>query len=109
MFVVFDCLLCKPLILGDIEGISALVSSMDPATKEDLLRRCSAGPNDLILFAVGHHASVNKTLDRLRIYVAHELGLIDHVSWYLLFRGNEILYFSIIHFTYTISLFLFEF
>ncbi|CAJ2676119.1 unnamed protein product [Trifolium pratense] len=63
---------------GDIEGISALVSSMDPATKEDLLRRCSAGPNDLILFAVGHHASVNKTLDRLRIYVAHELGLIDH-------------------------------
>jgi aspartyl-tRNA synthetase len=68
------------LILGDIEGISALVSSMDPATKEDLLRRCSAGPNDLILFAVGHHASVNKTLDRLRIYVAHELGLIYHVS-----------------------------
>ncbi|KAK2444393.1 aspartate--tRNA ligase, chloroplastic/mitochondrial [Trifolium repens] len=63
---------------GDIEGISALVSSMDPATKEDLLRRCSAGPNDLILFAVGHRASVNKTLDRLRIYVAHELGLIDH-------------------------------
>ncbi|KAK2439497.1 aspartate--tRNA ligase, chloroplastic/mitochondrial [Trifolium repens] len=63
---------------GDIEGISALVSSMDPKTKEDLLRRCSAGPNDLILFAVGHHASVNKTLDRLRIYVAHELGLIDH-------------------------------
>lgn len=63
---------------GDIEGISALVSSMDPAAKEDLLRRCSAGPSDLILFAVGHHASVNKTLDRLRVYVAHELGLIDH-------------------------------
>lgn len=63
---------------GDIEGISALVSSMDSATREDLLRRCSAGPSDLILFAVGHHASVNKTLDRLRVYVAHELGLIDH-------------------------------
>ncbi|WJX63101.1 hypothetical protein P8452_48025 [Trifolium repens] len=31
---------------GDIEGISALVSSMDPATREDLLRRCSAGPNE---------------------------------------------------------------
>jgi hypothetical protein len=51
MFVVFDCLLCKPLILGDIEGISALVSSMDPVTKEDLLRRCSAGPNDLIYYS----------------------------------------------------------
>jgi aspartyl-tRNA synthetase len=109
MFVAFDCLFYKPLILGDIEGISALVSSMDPVTKEDLLRRCSAGPNDLILFAVGHHASVNKTLDRLRVYVAHELGLIDHVSWYLLFRGKEILYFSIFHFTCNIWLFLFEF
>lgn len=87
MFV-FHCLLCKPLVLGDIEGISALVSSMDPATKDDLLRRCSAGPNDLILFAVGHHAFVNKTLDRLRVYVAHELGLIEHVSWYLLFKGK---------------------
>jgi aspartyl-tRNA synthetase len=86
MFVIFLCLLCNPLILGDIEGISALVSSMDSATREDLLRRCSAGPSDLILFAVGHHASVNKTLDRLRVYVAHELGLIDHVSWYLLFK-----------------------
>ncbi|XP_027363989.1 aspartate--tRNA ligase, chloroplastic/mitochondrial-like [Abrus precatorius] len=63
---------------GNIEGISALVSSMDPTIRENLLRRCSAGPSDLILFAVGHHASVNKTLDRLRVYVAHDLGLIDH-------------------------------
>ena len=65
---------------GEIEGISVLVSSMDPLTREKLLRRCSAGPGDLILFAVGQHSSVNKTLDRLRIYVAHDLGLIDHVS-----------------------------
>lgn len=72
--------MCKHLILGDIEGISAIVSSMDPTAKENLLRRCSTGPGDLILFAVGHHASVNKTLDRLRVYVAHDLGLIDHVS-----------------------------
>ncbi|AES62915.1 putative aspartate--tRNA ligase [Medicago truncatula] len=63
---------------GDIKGISALVSSMDPATTVDLLRRCSAGPSDLILFAVGHHASVNKTLGCLRVSVANELGLIDH-------------------------------
>ncbi|CAJ1936846.1 unnamed protein product [Sphenostylis stenocarpa] len=68
----------KVLDDGNVEGISALVSSMDPTTRENLLKRCSAGPNDLILFAVGHHASVNKTLDRLRVYVAHDLGLIDH-------------------------------
>ncbi|KAG4379995.1 hypothetical protein AAZX31_16G083600 [Glycine max] len=51
---------------------------MDPTTRGNLLRRCSTGPSDLILFAVGHHTSVNKTLDRLRVYVAHDLGLVDH-------------------------------
>ncbi|KAF2320766.1 hypothetical protein GH714_030583 [Hevea brasiliensis] len=62
----------------EIEGIPALVSSLDLMNKEQLLRRCSAGPGDLKLFAVGHHASVNKTLDRLRIFVANEMDLIDH-------------------------------
>ncbi|KAL7206314.1 hypothetical protein ACSBR2_019096 [Camellia fascicularis] len=62
---------------GAIEGIPALVSSLDPTKTEQLLTRCSAGSGDLILFALGHHVSVNKTLDRLRVYVAHELGLID--------------------------------
>ncbi|XP_022942888.1 aspartate--tRNA ligase, chloroplastic/mitochondrial-like isoform X1 [Cucurbita moschata] len=60
-----------------IEGIPALVSSLDPAGREEFLKRCSAGPGDLVLFAVGPLKSVNKTLDRLRLYVAHELGLVD--------------------------------
>lgn len=68
-------------IIGGLEGIPALVSSLDPTIKDQLLRRCSAGPGDILLFAVGQHASVNKTLDRLRVYVAHELGLVDHVSF----------------------------
>lgn len=55
------------------------MSSLDPTNKEQLLRLCSAGPGDLILFAVGHHVAVNKTLDRLRLHVANELRLIDHV------------------------------
>lgn len=66
---------------GSIEGIPLLVSSLDTTKKEELLTQLSAAPDDLILFAVGHHAEVNKTLDRLRIYVAHELGLIDNVSF----------------------------
>ncbi|KAK9176572.1 hypothetical protein WN944_028589 [Citrus x changshan-huyou] len=70
----------KVLDAGSVEGIPALVSSLGPSNKEQLLIRCSAGPGDLILFAVGHPASVNKTLDRLRMFVAHELGLIDNVS-----------------------------
>ncbi|GFY90069.1 tRNA synthetase class II (D, K and N) family protein [Actinidia rufa] len=67
----------KVLNDGAIEGIPALISSLDQTKKEQLLTRCSAGSGDLILFAVGNHASVNKTLDRLRVYLAHELGLID--------------------------------
>ncbi|MED6211074.1 hypothetical protein PIB30_070081 [Stylosanthes scabra] len=63
---------------GETEGTAALISSMDATTRENLLKQCSAGPGDLILFAVGHHASVNRTLDRLRLYVANDLGLIDH-------------------------------
>ncbi|OVA16475.1 Aspartyl/Asparaginyl-tRNA synthetase [Macleaya cordata] len=67
----------KVLDDGDIEGIPALTSSLDPRSREELLRQVSASSGDLILFAVGHHASVNKTLDRLRVFIAHELGLVD--------------------------------
>lgn len=67
----------KVLDDGAVEGISALISSLDPMKKEQLLKQLSAGSGDLILFAVGHPAAVNKTLDRLRVYVANNLGLID--------------------------------
>ena len=65
---------------GALEGIPALASSLNEENKEKLLNLCSAKSGDLILFAVGVEKSVNKTLDRLRLYVAHELGLVDHVS-----------------------------
>ncbi|KAI3702307.1 hypothetical protein L6452_28040 [Arctium lappa] len=63
---------------GQLDGISALTSSLDPTKKELFLKRCEAGPGDLILFAVGPCASVNKTLDRLRLYIANMMGLVDH-------------------------------
>ncbi|KAK8668324.1 hypothetical protein V6N13_105782 [Hibiscus sabdariffa] len=53
-------------------------SSLGPENREEFLRRCSAGAGDLILFAVGHHTAVNRTLDRLRVFMAHELGLVDY-------------------------------
>ncbi|CAN1342046.1 Aspartate--tRNA ligase, chloroplastic/mitochondrial [Linum perenne] len=86
----------KVLDNAELEGVSALVSCLDPSRKEQLLRQCSAGPGDLILFAVGQHASVNRTLDRLRVYVANQLGLIDHsrhaILWitdFPMFEWNE--------------------
>ncbi|PWA49798.1 tRNA synthetase class II (D, K and N) family protein [Artemisia annua] len=62
---------------GQLEGVPALTSSLDPTKKELFLKRCEAESGDLILFAVGPAASVNKTLDRLRMYVANMLGLVD--------------------------------
>lgn len=56
------------------------MSSLGKTEHDLLLRKLSASPGDLILFAVGNNTSVNKTLDRLRLYVAHEMGLIDTVS-----------------------------
>lgn len=63
---------------GNLEGIPALISSLGPKKSEILLEQLSAKPGDLILFAVGQKMSVNKTLDRLRLFTAHDLGLIDN-------------------------------
>ncbi|KAL4303945.1 hypothetical protein GQ457_10G023040 [Hibiscus cannabinus] len=68
----------KVLDDGEVEGIPALVSGLGPENTEEFLRICSAGAGDLILFAVGHHTSVNRTLDRLRVFMAHELSLVDY-------------------------------
>ncbi|KAK9749091.1 hypothetical protein RND81_02G102000 [Saponaria officinalis] len=65
---------------GEVEGIAALASSLNLESKDKLLSLCSAGSGDLILFAVGSEKFVNRTLDRLRLYVAHELGMIDHAK-----------------------------
>ncbi|XP_072972324.1 aspartate--tRNA ligase, chloroplastic/mitochondrial [Typha angustifolia] len=70
----------KVLEIGELEGIPSLVSSLEPGKKEQLLNALGAKAGDLILFALGHHANVNKTLDRLRLFTAHELGLINHLS-----------------------------
>ncbi|XP_074566445.1 aspartate--tRNA ligase, chloroplastic/mitochondrial [Curcuma longa] len=70
----------KVLDNGELEGISALTSSLERENRLKLLRLCSAKTGDLILFALGHHTIVNKILDRLRLYVAHEMGLINQAS-----------------------------
>ncbi|KAL6531740.1 hypothetical protein OROMI_028103 [Orobanche minor] len=81
---------------GGLGGIPVLVTSLDTAQKDHLLQKLSADSGDLILFAVGNSASVNKTLGRLRLRVAHDLGLIDpskhSVLWvtdFPMFEWNE--------------------
>ncbi|XP_073041445.1 aspartate--tRNA ligase, chloroplastic/mitochondrial-like isoform X4 [Primulina eburnea] len=67
-----------PFLKVSSDGIPALVSSLDLAKQDCLLKLLLASSDDLILFAVGKPTSVNKILDRLRIHVANELCLIDH-------------------------------
>ncbi|XP_078447351.1 tRNA synthetase class II (D, K and N) family protein [Wolffia australiana] len=67
----------KVLDDGNIEGIPALASTLNASQTAELLRIFSAQTGDLILFSVGEKSLVNKTLDRLRQYVARDLGLID--------------------------------
>ncbi|CAN6911358.1 unnamed protein product [Brassica oleracea var. botrytis] len=81
---------------GDLEGVAALVSSLDSEDKSNFVKQCGAKPGDLILFGVGPAASVNKTLDRLRLFVAHDMDLIDHskhsIMWvtdFPMFEWNE--------------------
>ncbi|KAG0500964.1 hypothetical protein HPP92_001036 [Vanilla planifolia] len=70
----------KILDNGELDGIPALVSSLEPVPKEQLVRFLSAKGGDLILFAVGQQTSVNKILDKLRLFAANEMDLIDQSS-----------------------------
>lgn len=86
----------KVLENGGLEGIPALTSTLENGKREDLLNQCSAKPGDLIIFAVGQPSAVNKTLGRLRLYFACDLGVIDNsthsILWvtdFPMFEWNE--------------------
>ncbi|MEG3845060.1 aspartate--tRNA ligase, partial [Microcoleus sp. herbarium14] len=62
---------------GEIDTIGAIKDNLTEAQKQELLDRTGAKPGHLLLFAAADAATVNKTLDRLRLCVGNELGLID--------------------------------
>jgi aspartyl-tRNA synthetase len=62
---------------GEIDTIGAIKDSLSPENKQQLLTLTGAKPGDLLLFGAGDAAMVNKTLDRLRLVLGRELGLID--------------------------------
>jgi aspartyl-tRNA synthetase len=61
----------------EIETIGAIKDSLSPESKQQLLTMTGAKPGDLLLFGAGDAAMVNRTLDRLRLVIGRELGLID--------------------------------
>ncbi|WP_309742121.1 aspartate--tRNA ligase, partial [Chamaesiphon sp. OTE_20_metabat_361] len=62
---------------NEIDTIGAIKDSLSAESKQQLLTLTGAKPGDLLLFAAGDAAMVNKTLDRLRLVIGRELGLID--------------------------------
>jgi aspartyl-tRNA synthetase len=62
---------------NEIDTIGAIKDSLTAESKQQLLTLTGAKPGDLLLFGAADAATVNKTLDRLRLVLGKELGLID--------------------------------
>ncbi|MCS6960485.1 MAG: aspartate--tRNA ligase [Pseudanabaenaceae cyanobacterium SKYGB_i_bin29] len=79
-----------------IDAIGALKDSLTPEIKAELLRRTQAEAGHLLLFGAGPSGIVNESLNRLRLALGKELGLIDenkiHILWvtdFPMFEWNE--------------------
>ncbi len=70
---------------GEIDSIGAIKDNLSKEKKAELLERTGAEPGTLLLFGAGDTATVNKALDRVRQYLARELGLVpadrDNDRW----------------------------
>ena len=63
---------------NEIDTIGAIKDNLNEEQKQELLRRTGAKPGHLLLFGAGDTTIVNKSLDRLRLFIAQEMGLIDN-------------------------------
>ena len=70
---------------GEIDTIGAIKDNLSDDQKQELLSRTGAEPGTLLLFGAGDTATVNKALDRVRQYLAKELGMVkadrDNDQW----------------------------
>jgi aspartyl-tRNA synthetase len=70
---------------GEIDSIGAIKDNLSEEKKAELLARTGATPGTLLLFGAGDTATVNKALDRVRQFLARELGLVpadrDNAIW----------------------------
>jgi aspartyl-tRNA synthetase len=70
---------------GEIDTIGAIKDNLSEVKKAELLQRTGATPGTLLLFGAGDTATVNKALDRVRQFLARELGMIpadrDNTAW----------------------------
>lgn len=62
---------------NEIDTIGAIKDNLSEEKKLELLTKTNAKSGDLLLFGAGDKDTVNKSLDRLRLVIGEELGLID--------------------------------
>ncbi len=67
-----------------LDTIGALKDSLDAEQEKKLVSLTDAKPGDLLLFGAGPTAIVNESLNRLRLHLGHELGLIPENALNLL-------------------------
>ncbi len=60
----------------EIDTIGAIKDNLSNSQKDALLKKTNAEEGDLLLFGAGNTAIVNKTLDKLRQFLAKDLDLI---------------------------------
>ena len=61
---------------GDLEGPKAALEGLSEDAKAEMCVEMQAQPGDLLLFAAGPPPVVNRSLDRVRQYIAKDLDLI---------------------------------
>ena len=70
---------------GEIDTIGAIKDNLSEQHKAELLKRTRAQPGTLLLFGAGDTSTVNKALDRVRQYLAKQMGMVkpdqDNDSW----------------------------
>ncbi|MGL5805159.1 MAG: aspartate--tRNA ligase, partial [Xenococcaceae cyanobacterium] len=62
---------------NEIDTIGAIKDNLTDEQKQQILSLTGAKPGHLLLFGAGDTATVNKSLDRLRLFIGEQLGLID--------------------------------
>ena len=63
---------------NEIDTIGAIKDNLSEAQTKALLEKTGAKPGHLLLFGAGDTNTVNKTLDRVRLFIGKELDLIDN-------------------------------
>jgi aspartyl-tRNA synthetase len=61
---------------GEIDTIGAIKDNLTPEQQQEIITRTGAKAGHLLLFAAANAGTVNKTLDRIRQFVAREFNLI---------------------------------